>query len=152
MKLVKSIFFSLSHKNSLARIRHHLPQGQIMFGDFFLQGCGGRCLPQINEEKNIFEHFSYRECQWLATVLHFKVLFSLLVEYPPAKYSPCNIAALTFRDLILNSKMQDFFISIFIVIHSKYWIKWKHKLRTRQSALLRELRHVSLKAESLICP
>lgn len=33
------------------------------------------------------------------------------------------------------------FFIIIIVIHSKYWIKWKHKLRTRKSGLLRKLRH-----------
>lgn len=109
---------------------------------FFLQGCGGRCLPWINEEKEIFlkifQHFSYREWHWLATVLHFKFVLSLLVGYPPAKYSRCNIAALTFRDLILNAKMQDFLKFIFVVIRSKYWIKRKYRLRTAQ---LRKLTH-----------
>lgn len=38
-------------------------------------------------------------------------------------------------------KIQDFIILYFIVINFKCWIKWKHKLKIRQSALLSKLWH-----------
>lgn len=66
-------------------------------------------------------------------LLHLKFPLILLVEY-----SPFNIAALAFRHLIYMQKCRICFYLIFITIHSKYLMKWKIELRTRQSAFLRK--------------
>lgn len=52
----------------------------------------------------------------MATVLHFQFPLSLLMDYQPAKYSPFNVAALTFRGLILNAKNAGFYYFIFLLL------------------------------------